>query len=328
MASTKIAKHIKRQQGLFPEMATKIDKKVALRQDILANPAQDVGSMGHIARLLAQFGLPHTDPGQGTNPYERTNGDLTFRITPQVADGGVPWGVLPRLLLAYVSSQAVYTKSRQINLGANLSSFLRDELGMSVTGGKNGTITRLKEQAYRLFTSSITIVRTRETTEGDIKGKRTMVGMMKIANTIDMWEPHKDKSPDELWQSAIELDEAFYKATIEAAVPIDWRIIGGIRNSPLALDLYFWLTYRMKTNRKMTPVPFYGENSIYEQLGCGYANTPSGRFAFKKQVGVQLAEIKYLWPGLNVKISDDGQFIGKGDCLVLFPSPTSISSLN
>lgn len=77
----------------------------------------------------------------------------------------------------------------------------------------------------------------------------------------------------------------------------------------------------------MTPVPFYGENSMFEQLGCGYADTPSGRHAFRKQVGAQLDEIRFYWPGLNIRISDKGEFPGKGYCLVLFPSPTSVSSL-
>ncbi|AXC16431.1 IncW-like replication protein (plasmid) [Acidisarcina polymorpha] len=315
-----MARHIKRQDSLFPEMATKLDKRLALRQDILDFPSQDIGSMGHIARLLAQFGLPHSNPGEGITSYKRENGDLTIRINSLVEDGGVPWGILPRLILAYVSSQAVLKKTKTIHLGTNLSTFLRDELGMAVTGGKNGTVTRMKEQAYRLFTSSITIIRKGKDTVGTTTGTRRMVGMMNIADTIDMWEPQTGKNPDEIWQSTIVLDDRFYQATVRAAVPIDWRIVNGIQNSPLALDLYFWLTYRMKTNDKKTPIRFFGENSIYEQLGCGYANTRSGRYAFKKKTLTQLEEIKFYWPSLHVHASDDGEYLN------LFPSPTSVSS--
>lgn len=329
---TKLSKHIKRQEQLFPEQATPFDKRLAIRQDIQDFPAQDAGSMGHIARLLAQFGLPHSDPGPSQAPYKRENGDLIFRITSLVEDGGIPWGVPPRVLLAYTSTQACLTRSRTIHFGPNLSSFLRDELGMQVTGGKNGTITRFKEQAYRLFTSSITITRKRtvddlsrlrdfalEPTPTELKGTRRMVGMMKLADNISMWEPQTGKSPDELWQSTIVLDESFYQATIKAAVPIDWRIVRGIQNSPLALDLYFWLTYRMKTVARKTPVAFFGENSVFEQLGCGYADTPSGRFAFRKQVFKQLEEIHFFWRDLRVHPSEDGT------ALHLFPSPTSVS---
>ncbi len=319
--ATKMARHNRRTANLFPEMATPLDKRMALRQDIIDYPAQDIGSMGHIARLLAQFGLPHSDPGPDTSVYSRENGDLSFRITSHVSDGGIPWGVLPRLLLAYVSSQACLTKNPTIHLGQNLSSFLRDELGMSVTGGKNGTITRVKEQAYRLFTSHISIVRKKETTVDSVKGTRKMVGMMQIAKSIDMWEPHTDKSPDELWQSTVVLDPTFYQATVTAAVPIDWRIVNGIQNSALALDLYFWLTYRMKTVQHKTPISFFGENSVHEQLGGGYAATPSGRYAFKKQVMQQIEEIRFYWPELRVHPSEDGKE------LHLFPSPTSVSSL-
>ncbi|MGI4830757.1 MAG: hypothetical protein ACRYFU_21580 [Janthinobacterium lividum] len=34
--------------------------------------------MGHIARLLARFGLPHTDPGEQITFYMRENGNLKF----------------------------------------------------------------------------------------------------------------------------------------------------------------------------------------------------------------------------------------------------------
>jgi hypothetical protein len=38
-----------------------------------------------------------------------------------------------------------------------------------------------------------------------------------------------------------------------------------LKNSALALDIYFWLTHRMKYLRKTTTVPWFGESGLYGQ---------------------------------------------------------------
>ena len=67
---------------------------------------------------------------------------------------GYPYGVLPRYVLTWMSTEAVRTQSPVLQLGNNLSDFM-DRLGLSPTGGKNGTITRLNDQMRRLLTSSM-----------------------------------------------------------------------------------------------------------------------------------------------------------------------------
>ncbi len=323
-ATSRLSRSNKRQDSLFPEIATREDKKMALRQDIIDYPAQEVGSIGHIVRMLAQFGLPHSDPLLAENEaYERTNGDLSFRINSNIAGGKIPWGIYPRLLLACISTQACLHRSRVIHMGTNVSSMLRDELGMSITGGENGTITHLKDQAYRLFTSTISISKRRSNldiaTIPEWKKKyirNQFVGQMVIAKGV--WE---DKTPDDVWESTIVLSEDFYQETILSAVPIDWRIVRGIRSSPLALDLYFWLTHRMNHIRHKTPIPMFGENSIFQQLGSGYQDTKSSRYTFKKRLASKIESIRQLWPDLKFEFSPDDDF------LILKPSKPSVSKL-
>ena len=83
--------------------------------------------LGFMARLLALCSLPRTNPGNRIQ-YKRANGPYTLYMT---AGGGnkLPYGNLPRLVLAWVSTEAVRTQSRVLILGSSLSKFMR-KLGM------------------------------------------------------------------------------------------------------------------------------------------------------------------------------------------------------
>ena len=107
-------------------------------------------ALGFYARLFVQAGMPHSDPA--TTQYERSNGSLTLTMMAP-AKVGLPYGSLPRLLLAWLTTEAVRTKEPHLVLGNTLRAFL-DQLGLSSTGGKRGDITRLRNQMRRLFSSS------------------------------------------------------------------------------------------------------------------------------------------------------------------------------
>ena len=121
--------------------------------------ARDAGAVGYAARLWAQLSLPYKDPGDA-GLWIRRNGSLTLRVMPGMTGPkgaekpGYPYGVLPRYILTWMSTEAVRTQSPVLQLGSNLSDFM-DKLGLSPTGGKNGTITRLNDQMRRLLTSSM-----------------------------------------------------------------------------------------------------------------------------------------------------------------------------
>ena len=79
--------------------------------------------LGFMARLMALCSLPRTNPGDRIR-YKRVNGPYTLYMT---AGGGckLPYGNLPRLLLAWLSTEAVRTQSRELVLGKSLSDFMR-----------------------------------------------------------------------------------------------------------------------------------------------------------------------------------------------------------
>ena len=108
--------------------------------------------LGFMARMMALCSLPRTNPGDRIR-YKRVNGPYTLYMT---AGGGnkLPFGNLPRLLLAWVSTEAVKTQSRVLVLGDSLSGFMR-ELGIyNSSGGLGGVQTRLRNQMRRLFNAA------------------------------------------------------------------------------------------------------------------------------------------------------------------------------
>ena len=47
------------------------------------------------------------------------------------------------------------------------------------------------------------------------------------------------------FNSVVVLSAEFYDELVAHAVPIDLRALKALKSSPLALDIYSWLTYRM-----------------------------------------------------------------------------------
>ena len=58
--------------------------------------------LGFMARMMVLCSLPHTNPGH-RKEYKRVNGPYTLYMTA-IGDNKLPYGSLPRLLLAWVST--------------------------------------------------------------------------------------------------------------------------------------------------------------------------------------------------------------------------------
>ena len=74
----------------------------------LVSASEAPADTGFMARLLALCSLPRTNPGRRLQ-YKRVNGPYTLIMTA-VGQTGLPFGNLPRLLLAWVSTEAVRTR--------------------------------------------------------------------------------------------------------------------------------------------------------------------------------------------------------------------------
>ena len=152
--------------------------------------------LGFMARMMALCSLPRTNPGNRIR-YTRQNGPYTLYMT---AGGGnkLPFGNLPRLLLAWLSTEAVRTQSRVIVLGPSLAKFMR-ELGVYSSGGGN-VHTKLRNQMKRLFDCTVKL------TYKDANVERFVNSP--IAERGEFWWDPKRPDESTLWDSKIELSDA------------------------------------------------------------------------------------------------------------------------
>lgn len=272
--------------------------------------AREAGAVGYAARLWAQLSLPYKDPGDA-GLWIRRNGSLTLRVIPGMVGAkgsersGYPYGVLPRYVLTWMSTEAVRTQSPVLLLGNNLSDFM-DRLGLSPTGGRNGTITRLNDQMRRLLTSSMYVEDNRDgDTRWGIAGAH-----FSVASNYQLWYGADDRGAEKpLWGSTITLADSFYESIVSAPVPVDARALSALSGSPLKLDLLVWLSHRLGYVRRTQLVPWA---ALSEQFGSDYARLRD----FKAVILKQLRDVLAVYPGANVTVAANG--------LLLAPSKTAI----
>ena len=124
--------------------------------DQLVGASEADSDMGFMSRMIALCSLPRSNPGNRLQ-YKRVNGPYTLGMIAGL-DNKLPYGNLPRLLLAWVCTEAVRTRNRELVLGHSLAEFMR-KLGISSdSGGSRGERTRLRTQMKRLFGCSVSLI--------------------------------------------------------------------------------------------------------------------------------------------------------------------------
>jgi hypothetical protein len=242
-----------------------------------------------MARILVQATLPHSRPSR--HDFERVNGRFTLYMNapPSV---GLPYGSYPRLALAWLSTEAVRTRSREIELGPTFSSFMY-KLGLTPVTGKRGTTSRLRGQSHRLFSTTI-----RCSYSDEAKGHAAGVGYT-IAHKHELWWSPRDPEQRPLWNSVVVLSTEFYDELVAHAVPIDLRALKALKGSPLALDIYSWLTYRMSYLRKPCLIPW---EALQTQFGADYGRLRD----FKRKFLAHLSDVVQVYPAARVTLREQG----------------------
>jgi hypothetical protein len=291
---------VKHQLNLF-EKILKIEEKSAIERDELA----------YMLNVMAQSSMPYRsikqDPVHGVYGYSRINGNSELTITTPTIAGGLPFGNIPRLLIAWLTTEAVKTRSRDIALGRSMSEFMK-KIDLQVTGGANGSIHRLKMQTIRTFTSSISYTALSENGNGIGHKKLDIVPEMQL-----WWDP---KNEDEVsnWSGELRLGENFYQSAIENPVPIDMGVLKGLKKSPMALDQYIFLTYRFSYLSRPTMI-------TWEDLALQFGSQDSSIRSFRQNFRNQLKNVMIFYHKAKIvdKVGSPG--------LLLIPSKTHVPKL-
>ena len=271
--------------------------------------AKDANALGYMARVLVQANMPHRNPGL-VEAWGRRNGNFSMVMQPGYAIDennkpfsiGLPYGTKPRLVMAFVSSEAVRTRSRVVVLGRSLSEFM-NQLNLVPTGGRWGNINGLKTQMKRLFSASVSFQYDGKTEE--------LSGGFKIANQVLLFWDTKSPNQSAFWESTVNLTQEFYDEIINRPIPLDMRALSALKSSSLAIDIYCWLTYRMSYLKRPIEINW---NVLAMQFGADYTEVRD----FKKNFIKQLRKVLAVY---NVKVSQ-----GKNGLLIR-PSSSHIPTI-
>ncbi|MBV8095986.1 MAG: hypothetical protein JO110_22700 [Acetobacteraceae bacterium] len=261
--------------------------------EIRTTPEPDLADIAYMARQLIQATLPHSDPGK-VEAWSRTNGNLTLTIRPgwdykRRRSYGYPYGTIPRLLLFWMTTEAVRTGNRRLYLGNSLAAFMR-ELGLNPAtgGGPRSDAQRLRDQMMRLFRATIGFDRAEDNKHHWLDMQIAPEGC-----TCFWWDFH-DPGQDDLFASWIDLNERFFAAIMAAPVPVDMRALRTLKRSALALDLYAFVCHRAFWATQSGRAQFVTWEQLMEQLGTDYNRIDN----FRTKAKAALRKIKAVYPGL------------------------------
>ena len=280
--------------------------------DALVRASETDPETGFMARWLMLCSLPRSNPGQ-RKEYVRRNGPYTLVMTAG-HPYKLPFGNLPRLLAAWVCTEAVRTQSRVLVLGHSLSGFMRK---LDIYCSSGATYARLQNQMNRFFNAQVRVVYKHEHGEMYIASPITDEG--------ELWWNANHPDVPTLWESTIRLGEKFFEEIMRHPVPLDLNTLKALKRSPLGLDLYMWLVYRTFNLDASLRLSW---PTLYRQFGVDPARAGE-KFTvrdFRKDCLRELIKIKAAWPGLQYQI-ERGRRGEKTGALVLLPSTPQIPPL-
>jgi hypothetical protein len=311
--------------GTKPKPLTRAHAKLIDAAVLIYGEAATKKDAAFIARELVQVSLPHKNPGN-MPVWTRTNGNLTL-IVQQGHDShgkpyGCPYGTVPRLLLFWMTTEALRNRHkdnpRRLDLGHNLKEFML-ELGLNPDNGSRGAkrsdAHRLNDQMNRFFNAVISFQGERGQDGCMVTARRNML----VAEDIVFWWDAKHPSQSTLWGSYIDLGERFYEAITAAPVPVDVRAHHALKGSALALDLYSWLTYEAYRASKSGKPRFETWEQLQGHCGGNYAVIGD----FRRKVQAALRKIRVVYPGLKLGKKQGGIEVLPESLTALQPRPAA-----
>ncbi len=239
------------------------DRRVARAVAVYDRSCLERGDLGYYSSIFTITNLPHRDPGPDTTCWTRRNGHACLVVRPGLIPGqdgtlisvGIPYGMWPRLLVLYLSTEAVRTRSPQIELGRSLADFF----ARLKIAPDTRRVQMLRRQALRLFSASIQFT---------FANSELMAGgSAQVAAQYLLWHSTNDDNPRPHDVSHVILTSRFFRDLLDHPYPVDIGAVQGLRQSPLALDLYLWLPHRLRALKAPRTLLY---DDLAKQLGSQY----------------------------------------------------------
>lgn len=142
-----------------PRPLGRIGHRLVIASELIATERPDRTDFLHT--VMCQVGLPRRPTEART--FERNSGHVSILLEAgKLFDGRewveqpLPYGATPRLILVHVSSEAIRTRSRSVDIGDSMRDFL-NQLGLPTSGGERGGYTTLRRQMQALAACRLTL---------------------------------------------------------------------------------------------------------------------------------------------------------------------------
>lgn len=280
-----------------PVAKKKAKQSLTARDSKLLDAAAEIASssldearenMAFTHAVLCQVGLPRAKVDG--REFLRQSGAAWINIQAGVLDEGkgpvlqpIPYGVMPRLALAWVSTFAMRNDTPVIPIGDSAAEFLR-LMGMDDQGARYKT---LRLQMHALAACRLQV---------GYKGRN--IPNMAPIRQFDAWVANKDEQQRALWPGIMTLTPEYFSELKDSAVPLDNRALLALKSSALALDVYCWLAHRLHRIQGRG-VPLYWAN-LREQFAQEYKGKDPDK-DFKKEFLPALKKVLAVYPQAKVK---------------------------
>jgi hypothetical protein len=253
----------------------------------------------YMARPLVLCTLPHSDPGDSTGWSRYCESENVYLVIQpgwnRIArrSYGYPYGSIPRLLLIWMVTEAQFRKAdrrlsleekRTLTAGRSLAEFMR-KVGLNPDNGadRRSDLWRLRDQMRRLFEATISFQRS--TLEGKILHEESR--SMRITTRAEYWWDTGSPRQSAFWDSRIHLTQEFFDEITATVIPVNFEALREFKNSPLALDLYFFAAYQAFHANRLAAPQIVTWKELKEQLGADYRSDRPDKFRQKVKAMVR-----------------------------------------
>lgn len=285
---------------------------------------------------FCQTFLPHSRPSNNQAVWRRQSGGLSLFVKPGLMGGsapditidgragllsneeqeslfvGIPFGARARLILIYLQSRALASKSRDVRLGDNVSAWIRS-LGIAPSSGPRGTIASVREQALRIGLCSFTIQFDHPMAAKG--GTARQLLEFRIAQGLEL---AAGEGLQNHFPKTVRLAAEFYDHLQEHAVPLDERALAVLSGNSLALDVYALLAHRLPRLERPLKLTWA---QLHAQLGSGDKSIHS----LAQRIREILPSVGAVYPDANLEVERHGLVLKPSKPAV--PNTTRISGL-
>lgn len=215
-------------------------------------------------------------------------------ITSKGLDNTLPHGKTARAILHYLVTEARRNNSRFITLPSTHAELLR-ELGLSKNGKQ---VQEVADQLLKVLSMAVglNLENAKDLQDGQPASKQLLGQMFTVGKgyQLNLGADSKTLGPG----SVIELSDAFMENMVNDSIfPVDnerWLALMAATKSPMALDIYLWLAYRLPNLREDT---FISWEALQEQFGSQVKDSR----AFRRRFMEALTVVKEYYPQANIE---------------------------